>query len=371
VNLFDRHLLREWLKVLGLVLAVSLGLLLMQVAYDSFRDLRDLGARPGDMAVYFFVTLPSFFAVVLPWALLVSLLFVLGQLHRHLEFTAMRVAGVGWFRLTRPIWVAGVLLSGLTLWLNSSVIPWSVEESRAVFDALEFHRQSHAAAAAEYIGAVYDVAFDNRRDRRVWFFNRYSKFTQRGYGASVSELDSRRREMRRLLADEAWFDPARRAWVFRQGRELTFDGETGAVTVSTPFAEKVEPRFREDPKLMLLVTQRPVDLSLFELRGVMDYYQAEGSTLGIAYAVRYFMLFAETFGPLIVIGIAVPFAVAGVRVNPAVGVSKSIGLFLLYFFLNNIAESLAMKQLVSPETAAWLPNLGMAGLAAWFFARMR
>ncbi|HEV8073273.1 MAG TPA: LptF/LptG family permease, partial [Opitutaceae bacterium] len=89
------------------------------------------------------------------------------------------------------------------------------------------------------------------------------------------------------------------------------------------------------------------------------------------YAVRYFGLLADMFVPLIVIGIAVPFAMSGVRVNPAVGVSKSIGLFLLYYVLNNFATSLATEQLMSPVMAAWLPNLGMAALAAWLFARMR
>jgi lipopolysaccharide export system permease protein len=370
VNTFDRHLLREWLKILGLVLAASLGLLLMQVMYDSFRDLRDLGARAADMAVYFFVTIPSFFAIVLPLALLVSLLFALGQLHRNHEFTAMRAVGVGLFRLTRPIWVTGVLCCGLTWWLNSIVVPLSVEQSRAVFDELQFHRQTRSLAAADRVGAVYDVAFDNRREGRMWFLNRYSKFTQRGYGVSVSELDARRREARRLLAGEAWFDTARRAWVFRHGRELTFDVESGEPNAQTPFEEKLEAGFDEDPKLMLLVTQRPQDLSFFELRRVIDYYQAEENSKGIAYAVRYFGLLADTLGPLIVIGIAVPFAMSGVRVNPAVGVSKSIGLFLLYYVLSHFAASLAIKQLVTPEMAAWLPNLGMAGLAAWLFARM-
>ncbi|HSY53214.1 MAG TPA: LptF/LptG family permease, partial [Opitutaceae bacterium] len=111
--------------------------------------------------------------------------------------------------------------------------------------------------------------------------------------------------------------------------------------------------------------------SFFELRRVMDYYQAEDNTKGIAYAVRYFGLLANTLGPLIVIGIAVPFAMSGVRVNPAVGVSKSIGLFLLYYLLSSFAASLATKQLVTPELAAWLPNLGMAALAAWLFGRLR
>jgi lipopolysaccharide export system permease protein len=370
VNTFDRHLLREWLKVLGLVLAASLGLLMMQVMYDSFRDLRDLGAKAADMAVYFLVTVPSFFAIVLPLALLVSLLFALGQLHRHFEFTAMRAAGVGLFRLTRPIWAVGGLCCLLSLWLNSSIIPWSVEKSRTVYEQLQFRREAKSAVP-ERVGAVYDLAFDNQAGRRMWFFNRYSQFTQHGYGVSVSELDPQRRETKRLLAGEAWFDPAQQAWVFHRGRELGFNVETGVQTSSVPFDDKRESGYDEDPKLMLLVDQRPVDLSFFELRRVIDYYQADGNSKGIIYAVRYFGLLADMFVPLIVIGIAVPFAMSGVRVNPAVGVSKSIGLFLLYYVLNNFATSLATEQLMSPALAAWLPNLGMAALAAWLFARMR
>jgi lipopolysaccharide export system permease protein len=370
VNTFDRHLLREWLKVLGLVLAASLGLLMMQVMYDSFRDLRDMGAKAADMAVYFLVTVPSFFAIVLPLALLMSLLFALGQLHRHFEFTPMRVAGVGLFRLTRPIWAVGVLCCFLSLWLNSSIIPWSVEQSRSVYEQLQFRREAKSAEP-DRVGAVYDMAFDNQGARRMWFFNRYSQFTQHGYGVSVSELDGQRRETKRLLAGEAWFDPAQKGWVFRHGRELEFDAESGVQASSVPFDDKLEPGYNEDPKLMLLVDQRPADLSFFELRRVVDYYKADGNTKGIAYAVRYFGLLADMMGPLIVIGIAVPFAMSGVRVNPAVGVSKSIGLFLLYYVLNNFATSLATQQLMSPVMAAWLPNLGMATLAAWLFARMR
>jgi len=66
----------------------------------------------------------------------------------------------------------------------------------------------------------------------------------------------------------------------------------------------------------------------------------------------------------------VPFAVSGLRVNPAVGASKSIGLFLLYYALANLGGSLA-GSILTPELAAWLPSLGMAGLAVWLFARLR
>lgn len=95
LNTFDRHLLREWLTILSLVLCAMLGLLLVQVLYDDFRSLRDVGARGLDLAMYVLVTIPSYLALVLPLALLVSLMFVLGKLHRANELTALRAAGWG------------------------------------------------------------------------------------------------------------------------------------------------------------------------------------------------------------------------------------------------------------------------------------
>ena len=132
MNTFDRHLLREWLQILGLVLAATCGLLLLQVLYDDFRDLRDLGARGAVLGRYVLVTMPSFLAVVLPLALLVSLLYVLGKMQRANELTAMRAAGVGFARLTVPIWIVGLVCCGLSWWINTTIVPWSVEESRAL-----------------------------------------------------------------------------------------------------------------------------------------------------------------------------------------------------------------------------------------------
>jgi lipopolysaccharide export system permease protein len=120
-----------------------------------------------------------------------------------------------------------------------------------------------------------------------------------------------------------------------------------------------------------LIDRRATDLSFHELGRLRDYFEPTGNPKGVPYAVRYFQLIATTLGPLIVIAIAIPFSVTGVRVNPAVGVSKSIGLFLLYYVMANLASSLATKEIVEPDVAAWLPNIGMTLLATWLFARLR
>jgi lipopolysaccharide export system permease protein len=371
LNTFDRHLLREWLQILGLVLAATCGLLVIQVLYDDFRDLREVGARGWVFWQYLAITTPSFLAIVLPLALLVSLLYALGKLHRANELTAMRAAGVSILRMTAPVWLVGLACCGLTWWLNTTVVPWSVTESRAIREELEFRHEARNALPEDRRGAVYSVGFDNAVQHRMWFFNRFSRFTHHGYGVSVSELDAQRHEVRRYIAAEAWPLGPHAGWVLARGRTLTFAPETGELLGSKPFDRLAEPTYEEDPELMLLIDRKPVDLSLHELRALINYLEAEHSPKVIAYAVRYYSLIADTLGPLIVIAIAIPFAVTGVRVNPAVGVSKSIGLFVLYFILANVAGSLATKGWVDASVAAWLPNIGMSALAAWFFARIR
>jgi lipopolysaccharide export system permease protein len=371
MSLIDRYVLREWLGALALVLGATVGLLLMQAMYDDLGDLLDVGAGLVDVVFYYVVKLPSFLSVVLTLSLLLSLLFTLGRLHRNLEITAMRAAGMGYFRITRVIWVSGVLLCGVTWYLNGTVIPWSVETSRDILQDLRIRGQGQVERV-DQVEAVFSVAFDNRSENRMWFMNRFSRYTYRGYGVLVTELDAERREKTRLQAREAWYDPSRTAWVFLDGRETWVDPDTGEVQRTLAFDEKVVAHYQEDPALMLVFDQKASDLSFFELERVMAFHQAEDDDPKVKlYAVRYYGLLAETLGPLIIIALAIPFAVSGVRVNPAVGVSKSIGLFLLYFVLFKASGALGSRGTLDPMWAALAPNLVMLLLGIVLMLRVR
>jgi lipopolysaccharide export system permease protein len=370
VTLIDRYLLREWLKILGLLLCATMGLLLMQALYDNFRDLIEVGASFGEMVSYYLVLMPSYFSVVLPLALLLSLLFVLGKLHRNNEITAIRAAGLNIFSTTRSLWLAALVLCGVSLLLNARVVPWSVETSRRLLESFEFRAEERKGTVGA-LGLVTSVAFDNHRANRMWYINRYSRVAQKAFGVTVSELDKERRERTRLMAREATYDTTRAQWTLRDGREMWFDPELGELMRSVTFTEKTFPHLNEDPRLMLLIDRKPSDLSFFELRRIVEYFTNEDNPKVTRYAVRYYGLIADTLGPLIILAIAIPFAVSGVRVNPAVGVSKSIGLFFVYYLLTTLATMLGGKGYLDPIWAALLPNLAMIGLATYFFGRMR
>ena len=356
--------------MLGLVLAATMGVLLLSALYDDFRENIQLGAGPAAIGLYYLTLLPSFLSFVLTVSMLLSLLFVLSKLHRNNELTAMRGAGLNIFATTRALWLAGSVLCGVSLLLNARVVPWSVEKSRSLKEGMKYLAEARSAPTG-LLGLVSSVTFDNQRQNRMWFINRYSRFTETAYGVMVSELDRLRREKTRLMAREARYDAVRRSWTFTDGREIWFDPEQGEVMRTVAFAEKTVPYFNEEPSLMLLIDRKPVDLSFTELLRITDYFSAEANPKYLRYEVRYYGLLFDTLGPLIIIAIAIPFAVAGVRVSPAVGVSKAIGLFFVYYILANIATPLGSGGYLDPVWAAAMPNLAMIGVATYFFGRMR
>lgn len=370
MSVLDRHVLFEWLKVFALVVTAMLGLLILEDMSHNFRDFIDYNAPVLEVVYYYLVILPGKLPVILPLSILVSLLYALGQMHRGNEFTAMRAAGLGVFRITRSIWLIGLLLAGISWFLNANVIPWSVEHARRVKDNLAYQAEARRVPI-DRVGMTPALAFDNQRQGRLWMINRFSAYSNRGYGITVSELDSRRRETTRIVAREAYFDETRGVWVFLWGRELWFDPEVGEQLRAVAFDEKVFPHITDDPDLMLLLGKKPGDLSIAELRKIIDYYTVDENPKVVRFVVQYERLLAGPLGMLIVIGLAIPFAMSGVRVNPAVGVSKSIGLFFLYFLLASVGSLLGERQTIDPFIAAWLPNAAMIGIALFFFWKMR
>ncbi len=366
----DRYILFEWLKIFGLVLGAMFGLQLIVEVQDSFSDLLFYAADFGQIIFYYMVLAPSFLTISLPAAILVSILYALGLLHRNNEFIAFRTAGMSVSRITRTLWFAGLGLSVGLWYLNASLIPWSVEASRKLMDTLEWDRQAEVEGS-EKVGLVYNLAFDNRKDNRMWFINRFSEYKQMGFGLTVSLMDDERREVRRITAESGYFSEDDKYWIFLEGRDSQYAAEDGELLRTLPFEKLETEELGDDPSLMLLFGERPKDLSFLELKKITDNFSIMENPKVLDYQVRMHALMAGAASCLIVTGLAIPFAVSGVRVNPAVGVSKSIALFFGYYIMTSVLNSLGKQQVLSPEVAAWAPNIFMILLTYALVRRVR
>ncbi len=353
-----------------LALGVVLGILILQNMYDSLPDLLENGASIRQILFYYSLSLPTYLPTILPITFLVSLLFSLGSLHRNNEIIAMRASGASLFRISRSLWGVGLFLSVLVLYLTAAVVPKAVEQSRVFFDNLSFEADEKDRDEKD-VGLVYHLGFDNQKAGRLWFMNRFSERAWLGLGVTVHTRDANNFEVGRISAREAYFDDTLRRWVFIDGRELMIDPETGDPLRTVPFERKEIEEFDEDPSLMLALHKKPKELSLFELRRIIRTLPPEENPVVFSYLVRYYMLLAAPFSCLVVVGIAVPFAVSGVRTNPMIGVSKCMGLFLIFYVLVSMTSILGERQMVPAWLAAWIPNAVMLGMAVVLYRKAR
>ena len=262
MSLLDRYILKEWIQGFVLILGLIVGILILHNMYDSLPDLLDMDARPTEIIFYYMLALPSYLPVILPIAFLVSLLFSLGNMHRNNEIIAMRASGAGLLRISRSLWLVGIVLTGFLFYLTASLVPFSVEQSRTFISNLEYKAQEETSDSKDQ-GLVYNLGFDNRRDRRLWFMNRFSERAWLGLGVSVFLRDENGQELGRIAASEAYFDDTEKCWVFLNGRELVFDPQTGDPLRILSFEEKIFDTFHEDPDLMLSLHKDPKELSIF------------------------------------------------------------------------------------------------------------
>lgn len=352
-----------------MALGMTLGILILQDMYGYVADLIKYGASVGVILRYYLILIPSFLPAIIPLALLISLIFSLGNLHKNNEIIAMRAAGMHLLKITRSLFIAGAFLAGILFYLNAQLVPYSVERSRSLLANLRFATEIKHKDIKD-VGLIPAFAFDNLKEGRLWFMDGFSEYTYQGFGVNVYQRNAEGKETHRLVAREAFFDDAEGYWVFLEGAEWTYDPETGEPLRHIPFAEKPMPNFTEPPTIMEALSQRPVDLSLWELKGLLDKVSPEENPALYSYEVRYHSILASPFGCILVVALAIPFVVSGVRVNPAVGVAKAAGLFFAYYLLVNIGTLLAAQQVISSIVAAWVPNVMMLIVAIGLFRRM-
>jgi len=335
-------------------MGLTLGIVLLHTAYNELPDLISYKASLGEIILYFLYSIPSQIPVVLPVSLLLSVIFTLSNMHRNNEIIAMKAAGIHIFRISRSLWGASLVLAGILFYMNAHLVPYSVEASRITLETLRFDSEKKDGATNN-VGIINYLAFNNRLDSRIWFMNRFSQSTNIANGIEVHVLDESGNEKSAIKAREGVFDDVDNCWFFTDGQEIFFDTATGRPIKLEYFDKKYYKDFNEDPTIMKLSTRRPKDLSVLELQTLISSLGDKNEML--AYNVALHGTMTSPLVCIIVVALAIPFSIAGVRTNPMVGVSKSVALFFAYYVILNIFTALGSRGILSPAMAAWAPNI--------------
>lgn len=360
----QRYIFAEWLKVFAITVCLVMGLIMIQGVYTGLERWIERGATVNEIILNFLLTVPVSLPSVIPLALLLSVLFSANVMHQKNEIIAMRSAGMSLWKISQPLMLAAVVCGGSILALNAEFIPWSVNQQEALLTRVYTRAlKENQQAIREKDRNVPNLGWLNFRDNRLWLIGSFNPREEKGIDVTVYEMNKSGRENYRIQATSATYRKQSEDWAFYKGRELFYDGQTNEPYRSQTFEELIKPNYKDSPDMMLMLRKKPHDLSLLELKQLLSNYRGHINSDITPYEVQYYRILASPFYCLLVVYFGLSFAVAGVRTNPMVGISKAIGMFLFYIVVSNIADLLGEGGVITPWIAAILP-LTFVGLIA-------
>lgn len=349
MRILDRYLIRGFLKAVGFCLCLFFILFIVVDSFNNLDEFLKKSVGVGVIASYYFYLLPSLFVQLLPVAMLVAILYVLGTLNRHNEITAIKASGVGALSILSPYLFTGLVISGLVLLLNETVVPKTALTSTAILEGLIQKGKKNLDERAIQNVTLYSP------DHRMIFAREYEISSQTLHDVVVLEGGTAGRAISsKLNAKKARYENGQ--WIFYEAMHYR-ENRRGMLVG--------EPKFSKE--LALEIPAKPVDfikgpsqvefMNTKELKNQMAKLKGQSRR---RLSVDLHAKIALAFLCFVVLLIGAPLAMQTERSGAMRGVGVGVLIALSYYALHSISIALGRGGILLPFVSAWLGNIVFA-----------
>lgn len=132
MNRLDRYIFSQSLRPLALItLCVSAVIWLTQLLQRVDLIVDDGGSLTAFFRIAILI-IPSLLVVIIPFALLATILYLVNRLMADSEIAVMNCAGASRWQIARPLILLGALASLVTLWINVDLMPRSYRQLKEI-----------------------------------------------------------------------------------------------------------------------------------------------------------------------------------------------------------------------------------------------
>lgn len=354
----DRYVLAEWTKIF---LSTALGFPFIITVFDLTDNLdRYLNRNlpPRDIALSYLYWIPDSLSYALPAAVLFATVFSIGAFTRHSEISAAKASGISFHRLASPIVLGAIVASGLSLLLGE-VVPSANRRRIELLQESRFNtgneRYSFAFAAEQ--GRVYRATILN---------------VSRGYIEGL-EVERKGREGDPTYpsyiysASNARFDSVS-GWMVRNGALHVVPSP--AQNVAIVFDSLRDRRITETPRALMASPKAPADMGYEDLGRFIEALERSGSDVNTLRVERALKI-AVPVTCIIIAFFGMPLATSNQRGGAAYGVGMSLLTTVIFLILIQLTKAVGGRGVISPEMAAWVPNIAFGVLGIVALARVR
>ena len=311
------------------------------------------GVNIGLVLKILLTLLPFLLTYALPMSLLTAILLSFGRLSSDNEMGAIAASGISFYSIISPFIVLGLILSLLSIPLNDRIACWAHFTAR---------RTAYEIGVENPIGLLEEKRYiRDFKDNIIY----------------IDQIDQKRGKLKSLIIHRT-----------EEGRPIDLIAKWGKIISGKKEGEIVLQLFevvsyeqdRDNPdefyKIHFQSYNIPLDLqrqwkkgmvhkkikemSISELRREILFLKSEGMNI-IPLLIQLYEKISLSFSSLVFILIGLPLAVSIKRGGRTVGFGLSLVIITAYYVFMLAGEALALKGVISPFSAVWLPNIVLGG----------
>lgn len=306
---------------------------------------------------YYMNFVPYFANLFSPLFVFIAVIFFTSKLAGNSEIISILASGVSFKRLMRPYMISALLISALTFYLGSYVIPKGTVV-RQNFESMYKNKKKNTSADNVQLQVGKGV---------IAYIQHYDNTMKRGYGFCLDKFENKKL-VSHLTAAQIQYDTVSDTkyhwrltdWRIRQTRGLRESIVSGMEKDSTIMMEPTDLVFSKGQQETFTSPQ---------LREYISKQIGRGSSNVVQYEVEYHKRIATCFASFILTTIGV--SLSSRKRKGGMGMYLGIGLALSfgYIMLQTVSATFAIQADTPPMLAAWIPNIIFAVVAYFCYRK--
>jgi LPS export ABC transporter permease LptG/LPS export ABC transporter permease LptF len=363
--LLDDYIMREYATSLGLVLLSFTTLFLIFTFFELIGDIIRNRTPLVTVGDYLLNLIPFILYQVTPLCALVAVLVTFGALSKSSEITAMKATGTSLYRIVAPVLVVTLFISVGLFVFDEFYLPNANRRQEALRSVIKDKpAQTFLRPDRKWISGQTTAA---GQPARIFYYQFFDADRNVFANLTVFEFEPNTFILkRRIFAASAHWSPTDNTWVFENGWERTFSGET--IASYRPFTSATFPEIHEQPSYFKKEDRPSQEMSYNELsRYISDLKQSGFDTKRLT--VQLNRKLAYPLITLVMAILAIPFALSMGKRGSLAGIATAILLAIAYTVVDGVFQAMGNVNTLPAMLAAWTPDLLFAIAGTYLLLR--
>lgn len=360
-QIIDRYVLASFLFYFVILVLTFVAIFHIFEFFQLLSDIIRNGIGLSTILSYHFFLTPRLIYDFTPIGVLAAILVVFAILSKHNEITAFKACGISAHRLTVPILVACLCLSGGLFAFDHFWVPDADRRQDQLRSIIKGKPpQTYLNPNRKWI---------NTEHNRIYYYEYFDAASRIMSGVNVYEIDPGPFRLKRhIFAKRARWEPTLNKWEFLSGWYADIQGTRTRGFES--FNSKYFPELEEGPDYFLREVKQSRQMNFKELENYIADLQHKGFDT-VSLQVQLNKKFSVPMFAFIMAMVSIPFAFLAGNRGAMAGVGVSLALAIAYWSVDKLFEQVGALGQLPPQMAAWSPDVIFSLAGLYFLVRMR